>query len=143
MGYTMLYLSLIVIIPLAGLFLKSATLSWADLSKAIADPDLLSSLKLTFGLSVAAALINVVFGFVTAWTLVRYPFPGHRIIDGLIDLPFALPTAVSGITFATLYVENGWIGRQWAALVPHLNPVWQWTAAHINGFLESVRTAEL
>ncbi len=111
MGYTMLYLSLIVIIPLAGLFFKSATMTWPAFTKAITDPDLISSLKLTFGLSFIAALVNVLFGFITAWTLVRYPFPGHRLVDGLIDLPFALPTAVSGITLATLYASNGWLGN--------------------------------
>jgi sulfate transport system permease protein len=111
MGYTTLYLSLIVIIPLAGLFWKSATMSWPQFREAITDPELVASLKLTFGLAFAAACINVVFGFVVAWTLVRYPFPGRRLVDGLIDLPFALPTAVSGITLATLYADNGWLGH--------------------------------
>ena len=96
MGYTTLYLSLIVIIPLAGLFWKSATMTWPAFREAITDPELIASLKLTFGLSFVAACINAVFGFVVAWTLVRYPFPGRRLVDGLIDLPFALPTAVSG-----------------------------------------------
>ena len=113
MGYTTLYVSLIVIIPLAGLFFKSATLSWAQIAKALSDPELIASLKITFGLSLAAAMINVILGFITAWTLVRYPFPGRRIIDGLIDLPFTLPTAVSGIVLATLYVDKGWLGKPW------------------------------
>ena len=111
MGYTSLYLSLIVIIPLGGLFWKSATLPWPDFKQALTDPELLSSLKVTFGLSLAAATINAVLGFIVAWTLVRYPFPGRRLVDGLIDLPFALPTAVSGITLATLYANNGWLGN--------------------------------
>src|SRR5208283_3036152 len=111
MGYTTLYVSLIVVIPLLGLFVKSSTMSWAAIGKAISDPDLLSSLKLTFGLSLVAGLINVVFGFITAWTLVRYPFPGRKLLDAVIDLPFALPSAVSGITLATLYASNGWLGR--------------------------------
>jgi sulfate transport system permease protein len=111
MGYTTLYLSLIVIIPLAGLFWKSATMTWPAFREAITDPELIASLKLTFGLSFVAACINAVFGFVVAWTLVRYPFPGRRLVDGLIDLPFALPTAVSGITLATLYARNGWMGH--------------------------------
>ncbi len=111
MGYTMVYVSLIVIIPLAGLFLKSATMSWADIKDAITDPDLIASLKLTFGASLIAAVVNAVFGFIVAWSLVRYTFPGRRFVDGLIDLPFALPTAVSGITLATLYASNGWLGN--------------------------------
>jgi sulfate transport system permease protein len=111
MGYTTLYLSLIVIIPLAGLFWKSATMTWPAFREAITDPELIASLKLTFGLSFVAACINAVFGFVVAWTLVRYPFPGRRLVDGLIDLPFALPTAVSGITLATLYARNGGMGH--------------------------------
>jgi sulfate transport system permease protein len=111
MGYTMLYVSLLVLIPLAGLFVKSATMPWADFKDAITDPEMLASLRLTFGAAFLAALVNAFFGFIVAWTLVRYSFPGRRLIDGLIDLPFALPTAVSGITLATLYSSNGWLGR--------------------------------
>src|SRR5262245_26247750 len=107
LGYTSLYVSLIVIIPLAGLFFKSATLPCPKLHAALADPDLSSSLKITFGLSLVAAFINVFFGFISAWTLVRYSFPGRKLFDAVIDLPFALPTAVSGITLATLYANNG------------------------------------
>jgi sulfate transport system permease protein len=110
MGYTMVYLSLIVLIPLAGLFFKSASLTWSDWRELVTNPDLISSLKLTFGASLIAAVINAFFGFIIAWTLVRYPFPGHKFLDAVIDLPFALPTAVSGITLATLYVNNGWMG---------------------------------
>jgi sulfate/thiosulfate transport system permease protein len=110
MGYTMVYLSLIVLIPLAGLFFKSASLSWTDWRELVTNPDLIASLKLTFGASLIAAGINAVFGFIIAWTLVRYPFPGHKFLDAIIDIPFALPTAVSGITLATLYVDNGWMG---------------------------------
>jgi sulfate transport system permease protein len=110
MGYTMLYLSLIVLIPLAGLFVKSASLSADDWRALITNPDLIAALKLTFGASLIAALINAFFGFIIAWTLVRYPFPGHKFLDAVIDLPFALPTAVSGITLATLYVNTGWMG---------------------------------
>lgn len=111
MGYTMAYLSLIVIIPLMGLFFKSSTLSWAKIWATISHPHVVSSLKLTFGASLIAAAINAVLGFVIAWTLIRHEFPGKRIIDGLIDLPFALPTAVSGITLATLYSDTGWLGN--------------------------------
>jgi sulfate transport system permease protein len=107
----MFYVSLLVLIPLAGLFFKSATMPWHDLKDALTDPDMLHSLRLTFGASFLAAIINAIFGFIVAWTLVRYEFPGKRFIDGLIDLPFALPTAVSGITLATLYASNGWLGR--------------------------------
>jgi sulfate transport system permease protein len=126
MGYTALYVSLIVIIPLAGLFFKSATMSWAAIHKAITDPDLISSLKLTFGLSLIAGLINVVFGFIAAWTLVRYPFPGRKLLDALIDLPFALPTAVSGITLATLYSRNGWLGKPWLWIAQQANSLLNW-----------------
>jgi sulfate/thiosulfate transport system permease protein len=110
MGYTLFYVSVIVIIPLLGLFFKSAT-NWSSVRAALHDPELLSSLRLTFGLSFAAACINLLFGFITAWTLVRYPFPGRRLVDAIIDLPFALPTAVSGITLATLFAPTGWFGH--------------------------------
>jgi len=132
MGYTVTYLSLVVIIPLAGLFWKSATLTWPELWKSLTDPFLISSLKVTFGLSLVAAILNVIFGFITAWTLVRHRFWGHRIVDGLIDLPFALPTAVSGITLATLYANNGWLGQLWTPV----HPV-------INGFLSKTGVASL
>jgi len=126
MGYTTLYVSLIVVIPLLGLFVKSSLLSWAALGRAITDPDLISSLKLTFGLSLIAGLINVIFGFITAWTLVRYSFPGRKVLDAVIDLPFALPTAVSGITLATLYARNGWVGRPWKWLADNANAALAW-----------------
>lgn len=126
MGYTSLYLSLLVIIPLAGLFFKSATLSWAAIGTALTDSFLISSLKVTFGLSFLAGLINLVFGFIAAWTMVRYPFPGRKILDAVIDLPFALPTAVSGITLATLYSRNGWMGKPWAWIAEHGNAVLGW-----------------
>ena len=132
MGYTTLYLSLIVIIPLAGLFFKSATLSRADLWRNLSDPDLIASLKLTFGLSLLAGIINVVFGFIAAWTMVRYPFPGRKLLDALIDLPFALPTAVSGITLATLYSRNGWLGGPWKSF-----------ALHANNFMDSIHLTSL
>jgi sulfate transport system permease protein len=121
MGYTTLYVSLLVVIPLLGLFFKSATMTRAQVAAALSDPALLHSLKLTFGLSLVAAFINVIFGFITAWTLVRYSFPGRRIIDGLIDLPFAIPTAVSGITLATLYANGGWIGKPWSTFAEWVN----------------------
>jgi len=111
MGYTVTYLSLIVLVPLAALFLKSAGLGVADFWKAVSNPRVIASYKLTFGASLVAATINAVFGFVVAWTLVRYRFPGKRIIDAMIDLPFALPTAVSGIALTAVYSSHGWFGQ--------------------------------
>src|SRR4051812_36980118 len=111
MGYTLLYLSLIVLVPLTALFIKSAGLSWEQFWKAVANPRVIASYKLTFGTSLIAATINAVFGFVVAWTLVRYKFPGKRLIDAMVDLPFALPTAVSGIALTAVYSKNGWLGQ--------------------------------
>jgi sulfate transport system permease protein len=111
MGFTILYLCLIVLIPLAGLVAKSAALSWADFWKTATDDRVLASLRLSFGASLAGAAINAVCGFVVAWVLVRYKFPGRRIVDAIIDLPFALPTAVSGIALTAIYAPNGWVGR--------------------------------
>ena len=110
LGYTLMYLSLIVLIPLAAVFIKAATLSWPAFVQAVASPRVLASYKLTFGASLLAAAINVVFGFLLAWSLVRYDFPGRRFIDALVDLPFALPTAVAGIALTALYAKNGWLG---------------------------------
>ena len=111
MGYTLLYLSLIVLIPMSALAFKTASLSWEQLWAAIASPRVVASYRLTFGASLIAALINGFFGLVIAWVLVRYKFPGKKLIDALVDLPFALPTAVAGIALASLYAPNGWIGR--------------------------------
>jgi sulfate transport system permease protein len=111
MGYTLLYLCLIVLIPLSAAFLKTAALPGEEIWKTISDPRAVASYRLTFGASFAAASINVVFGLLVAWVLVRYEFPGRRIIDGLVDLPFALPTAVAGIALTAVYSENGWLGR--------------------------------
>lgn len=111
MGYTLFYLSLIVVIPLSAVFISTASLTWSGFLEAAASPRVLASYRLTFGVALAAALINSIFGFLTAWVLVRYRLPGKRVIDALVDLPFALPTAVAGITLATLYAPNGWIGR--------------------------------
>lgn len=111
LGYALLYLSLIVLIPLAGTFLKTTTLSWAQFWETVTAPRALASYRLTFGASFIAALINGVFGLVVAWVLVRYQFPGKRFIDALVDLPFALPTAVAGIAFTAVYSSKGWIGQ--------------------------------
>ena len=111
LGYTLLYLGLIVLLPLTALVLKASTLSWPRFWETVSDPRVMASYRLTFGASLIAAAINVVFGFVVAWTLVRWRFPGHRLVDALVDLPFALPTAVSGIALTAIYSRNGWIGR--------------------------------
>jgi sulfate transport system permease protein len=110
MGFTVLYLSLIVLIPLSATFLKSTSMGWEHLWAAVTSPRVLASYRLTFGASLLAAAINVVFGLLVAWVLVRYRFPGKRLIDALVDLPFALPTAVAGIALATVYSKHGWIG---------------------------------
>lgn len=110
MGITVLYLSLIVLIPLATLPAKAFAMSWDAFRATISDPRVVASYKLTLGASLAAAAVNAVFGALVAWTLARYSFPGRRIVDALIDLPFALPTAVAGIVLTTLYAPNGWIG---------------------------------
>lgn len=111
LGYALLYLSLIVLIPLAGTFLKTATLTWAQFWETVTAPRALASYRLTFGAAFVAAFINAVFGLVVAWVLVRYQFPGKRLIDALVDLPFALPTAVAGIAFTAVYSSKGWIGQ--------------------------------
>lgn len=110
MGITVLYLSLIVLIPLATLPAKTFSMSWPAFRDTITDPRVVASYRLSLGASLAAALVNAVFGSAVAWVLARYTFPGRRIVDALIDLPFALPTAVAGIVLTTLYAPNGWIG---------------------------------
>jgi len=116
LGFTLLYLSLIVLIPLAALFLKTFTLSWHAFVAAVTSPRVMASYRLTFGASLIAAFVNIVLGGIVAWVLTRYRFPGRKILDALIDLPFALPTAVAGITLTTLYAPHGWLGRWLAPL---------------------------
>jgi sulfate/thiosulfate transport system permease protein len=111
LGFTLLYLGLIVLVPLAAAFLKTATMTWPAFWAAVTSPRVLASYRLTFGASFAAALLNAFFGLVVAWVLVRYDFPAKRFIDALVDLPFALPTAVAGIALTALYSGNGWIGQ--------------------------------
>jgi len=111
MAFTIFYLVLIVLIPLSALYLKAAKLGIGDIWLTVTNPRVLAAYKLSFGASAIAATINAVFGFVVAWTLVRYTFPGKRVIDAIVDLPFALPTAVSGIALTTLYAKNGWVGH--------------------------------
>ncbi len=116
MGFTLLYLSLIVLIPLSMIVLKTSTLSWAQFWSAVASPRAMASYRLSLGASLVGAMMNVLFGSVVAWALVRYDFPAKRFMDGLVDLPFALPTAVAGIAMTTLYAPNGWVGRYFHAL---------------------------
>ena len=111
LGFTLVYLSLLVLFPLAVLAFKAGALSFGEFWRVATGERALAAYRVTFGASLIAALINAVFGLVVAWVLVRYPFPGKRFVDSLVDLPFALPTAVAGITLATLYAGNGWIGR--------------------------------
>ncbi|SDX42384.1 sulfate ABC transporter permease subunit CysT [Nitrosomonas halophila] len=111
LGFTLLYLSLIVLIPLSATFIQTAELSWQEFWATVTAPRVVASYRLTFGASLAAALVNAVFGLLVAWVLVRYRFPGKRFVDALIDLPFALPTAVAGITLTAIYAGNGWIGQ--------------------------------
>jgi sulfate transport system permease protein len=110
LGFTIFYLSLIVLIPLSALVMKTFTLSWDQFVSAVTSPRVVASYQLTFGASFLAALVNTVFGLLVAWVLVRYQFPGKKIIDALVDLPFALPTAVAGISLTALLANNGWIG---------------------------------
>jgi len=110
LGFTLFYLTGIVLIPLLALLLRPLSLGWEGFWSAISTPRVLAALRLSFGMALAAAVIDSVFGFVVAWVLVRYPFPGKKILDAVIDLPFALPTAVAGIALSTLYAPNGWIG---------------------------------
>ena len=111
LGFTLFYFSLIVLIPLSGLFVKTSALTWDQFWNVITDPRAVASYRLTFGASLVGALINGLFGSIIAWVLVRYHFPGRSVVDALVDLPFALPTAVAGITLAAIYSPNGWIGQ--------------------------------
>jgi sulfate/thiosulfate transport system permease protein len=111
LGITCTYMSLLVLVPLSTLFVRTADLSASTFWKTITDPRVVASYRVTFGASFIAALVNTVFGLLVAWVLVRYRFPGRRIVDAMVDLPFALPTAVAGIALTTLYASNGWVGR--------------------------------
>lgn len=114
MGITLAYLSLVVLVPMVTVFAKSATLTWEQFAAAVTAPRVLASYRLSFGAALAAAAINTVFGLVFAWVLVRYEFPGKRLVDALVDLPFALPTAVAGIALSAIYAPNGWVGQLFA-----------------------------
>jgi len=117
LGFTLFYLGLLVLLPLSAAFIKTAGMSWAEFWAAVASPRVLAAYRVSFGLSLLAALVNVFFGGILAWVLVRYSFPGRQVVDALVDLPFALPTAVAGIALTAIYSEHGWLG-QW------LNPLW-------------------
>src|SRR3954465_6364344 len=116
LGITCTYLGLMVLLPLATVFTRSADLTWAEFWGTVTNPRVLASYRVTFGASFAAALVNPVFGLLVAWVLGRYRFPARRVVDAMVDLPFALPTAVAGIALTTLYAGNGWVGRY---LEPH------------------------
>jgi len=117
LGFTLAYLSLLVLIPLSAAFIRAMGMSWDEFIQAVASPRVLASYRLTFGVSFLAALVNAFFGGIVAWVLVRYSFPGRKIVDALVDLPFALPTAVAGIALTAIYAKSGWVG-QW------LDPLW-------------------
>lgn len=111
LGYALFYLCLVVLIPLAGLVLRSFGMGWGRFWEAVSSPRVLASYRLSFETALLAAALNAVFGLIVAWVLVRYRFPGRRLMDALVDLPFALPTAVAGIALTSLYAETGWLGR--------------------------------
>jgi sulfate transport system permease protein len=111
MGFTLTYLTLLVLIPLSAVFIRTSGMGWEDFWKAISSPQVVSAYKVTFGVSFYAALTNAFFGFIVAWVLTRYQFPGRKLVDALVDLPFALPTAVAGIALTALYAPNGWLGQ--------------------------------
>jgi sulfate transport system permease protein len=111
LGITCTYLSLIVLLPLATIFTRTSELSWSEFWSTITNPRVLASYRVTFGASFVAAVVNTFFGLLVAWVLVRYRFPGRRLVDAMVDLPFALPTAVAGIALTTLYASNGWVGQ--------------------------------
>ena len=141
LGFVLLYVSLIVLLPLSAAFLKTFTMSWQQFVDATTTPRVLASYRLTFGASFLAALLNAVFGLIVAWVLVRYRFTGQRLIDALVDLPFALPTAVAGIALTALYAQNGWIG-QWLPFKVSFTPLGVWVALVFIGLPFVVRTVQ-
>lgn len=141
LGFTLAYVSLIVLVPLSAAFLKTFTLTWPAFWDAVATPRVMASYRLTFGASLGAAAINSVSGLLVAWVLVRYEFPGRRVVDALVDLPFALPTAVAGIALTALYAQNGWIGR-WLPVKVSFTPLGVWVALVFIGLPFVVRTVQ-
>jgi sulfate/thiosulfate transport system permease protein len=124
LGITCTYLSLMVLLPLATVFTKTADLSWAEFWSTVTNPRVVASYRVTFGASFVAALVNTIFGLLVAWVLVRYRFPGRKLVDALVDLPFALPTAVAGIALTTLYAGNGWVGSYLEPLGINISYTW-------------------
>jgi len=141
LGFALLYLSLIVLVPLSAAFLKTFTLSWAQFLDATTTPRVMASYHVALGASFLAALLNAVFGLITAWVLVRYEFPFKRLVDALVDLPFALPTAVAGIALTALWAQNGWIG-QWLPFKVSFTPIGVWVALVFIGLPFVVRTLQ-
>ena len=129
MGFTLAYLGLIVLVPLSAAFLRTAGMTGHDFIAAVASPRVIAAYRLSFGASLAAGAVNMVFGLLVAWVLVRYSFPGKRIVDALVDLPFALPTAVAGIALTSLYAPGGWIGRWLAPL--GIKVAFTWTGVFV------------
>jgi sulfate/thiosulfate transport system permease protein len=144
LGYSVFYLSLIVLIPLSAIFLKAATTGWGPFWSTVTSPRVMASYRLTFGMSLLAALVNAGFGLLVAWVLVRYQFPGRKLVDALVDLPFALPTAVAGIALTAVYSTNGWIGHWLAALGIKVafTPLGVWVALTFIGLPFVVRTVQ-
>jgi sulfate transport system permease protein len=141
LGFAVLYLCLIVLVPLSAVFLRTFTSSWDAFVAAAFSPRVLASYRLTFGMSLLAALLNAGFGLLVAWVLVRYRFPARRVVDALVDLPFALPTAVAGISLTTLYAANGWIGR-WLPFKVSYTPLGVFVALTFIGLPFVVRTVQ-
>jgi len=141
LGFALLYVSFIVLIPLSAAFLKTFTLSWSQFLDATTTPRVMASYRLTFGASFLAALLNAFFGLIVAWVLVRYRFPGKRLIDAMVDLPFALPTAVAGIALTAIYAQNGWIGK-WLPFKVSYTPLGVWVALVFIGLPFVVRTLQ-
>ncbi|HEY8972757.1 MAG TPA: sulfate ABC transporter permease subunit CysT [Burkholderiaceae bacterium] len=141
LGFALLYLCFIVLVPLSAVFLKTFTVSWGTFVATVTSPRVVASYRLTFGASLLAALVNGAFGLLVAWVLVRYRFAGKRIVDALVDLPFALPTAVAGIALTTLYASNGWIGR-WLPFKVAYTPLGVFVALTFIGLPFVVRTVQ-
>jgi sulfate transport system permease protein len=143
-GFTIFYLSIIVLIPIFGLFIKTFELEWADFQRIITGPRFLAALRLSFGASLLAALFNVIIGVIIAWVIVRYRFTGRRLLDAIIDLPFALPTAVAGIALTALYVPQGWLGQFFSpfGITIAYTPVGIWIALVFIGLPFVVRAVQ-
>ena len=142
LGITLLYLSLVVLLPLSAAFARTAAMGWPAFWEAVASPRVVASYRLTFGASFAAAAVNAVFGLLVAWVLVRYEFPFKRLVDALVDLPFALPTAVAGITLTALYASHGWVGQWLEPMKVAFTPVGVFVALLFIGLPFVVRTLQ-